>query len=137
MVLMKIRLDRIHDNPYQPRIIRDVSNDLRLRKSMQESGLLVPLLGRPYSGKPGEVILTDGQRRLDQARALNWTEITVDVRDLTEEQAAKASLEANDDRARFISLSAEMGLRLTGGDLKDLYSNEFAFGWFSACGLKV
>lgn len=70
----------------------------RLVESIATNGLLMPLLVRPAAD--GEYfLLVAGERRLRALRTLGWVEAPVLVRHLTDQEARRAALLENTDRA--------------------------------------
>lgn len=73
----KISPDLIDINPENPRLIFDEKQDLALLESIDEVGILVPLIVFP--DKPGRYTLLDGERRLRCARRLNLETVPVNI----------------------------------------------------------
>lgn len=70
----------------------------RLVESIAANGLLMPLLVRP-SGEAERYLLVAGERRLRALRALGIAEAPVLVRELSDQEARRAALLENTDRA--------------------------------------
>lgn len=69
----------IHPNPFNPRrYFNDESLDL-LRTSIQEIGILVPLIVYPADEQPGSYVLLDGERRLRCALLLGLEQVPVNI----------------------------------------------------------
>ena len=71
----RISPDLIDINPENPRLIFDEKQDLALLESIDEVGILVPLIVFP--DKPGRFTLLDGERRLRCAKRLNLKTVPV------------------------------------------------------------
>jgi ParB family chromosome partitioning protein len=71
----RISPDLIDVNPENPRFIFDEKQDLALLESIDEVGILVPLIVFP--DEPGRFTLLDGERRLRCARRLNLKTVPV------------------------------------------------------------
>lgn len=71
----RISPDLIDKNPENPRVIFDEKQDLALLTSIDEVGILVPLIVFP--DKPGRFTLLDGERRLRCAKRLNLKTVPV------------------------------------------------------------
>lgn len=69
--------DLIDPNPENPRLIFDEKQDLVLLQSIDEVGILVPLI--VYSTQQGRYTLLDGERRLRCARRLNLNTVPVNI----------------------------------------------------------
>lgn len=72
----------------------------RLKESIEKSGVLVPVLLRPAAGGGYEVI--SGHRRLAACKALGITEMPAVVRDLSDEDAVIAMVDANLQREHIL-----------------------------------
>ena len=66
--------------------------------SIRKVGVLQPLLVRPAPDQPGTYQLVAGFRRFHSARLAGLTEVPVLIRDLTDEEAADASIVENTQR---------------------------------------
>lgn len=96
---MLIALDRLHsDTENARRVPAHADDDAALAASMQSEGLLQPILVRPAI-KPDEWIIVAGERRVKAARALGWSEIEAQVRELSNGHVAAASAAENLVRA--------------------------------------
>ena len=71
----RISPDLIDINPENPRLIFDEKQDLTLLESIDEVGILVPLI--VFADKPGRFTLLDGERRLRCAKRLNLKTVPV------------------------------------------------------------
>lgn len=91
-----IAVDKISENPYQPR--KDFNEDALtdLTESIREKGVLSPLL---VVQKGEEYILVAGERRLRAAKGAGLTEVPCIVRVLDEEEMAQIALIENIQRA--------------------------------------
>ena len=72
----------------------------QLKESIRASGVLVPALVRPKDDGGYEMI--SGHRRLEACRALGFATMPVIVRDLTDEEAVIAMVDANLQRERIL-----------------------------------
>jgi ParB/RepB/Spo0J family partition protein len=73
----RISPDLIDPNPENPRLIFDEKQDLFLLESIDEVGILVPLIVFP--DKPGRYTLLDGERRLRCAKRLNLKTVPANI----------------------------------------------------------
>jgi ParB family chromosome partitioning protein len=86
--LERIPVDRIRDNPYQPRThILSEPHD-NLKKSIEQYGVIVPLI---VSRLGDDYVLVAGQRRLLAARELGLTTVPAIVRHMTPRERMEAS----------------------------------------------
>lgn len=86
----------ITPNPLQPRKEFDPSELEDLRKSIQSSGLLQPLLVRP-NGSGFELVA--GERRFRAVQSLGWRDVPVHVRDLDDQAVLTLALIENLQRS--------------------------------------
>jgi len=86
-------LETIHLPNKQPRRFFDLEKLAQLVESVQEFGILEPLLVRPLEN--GEYELVAGERRLRAAHELGLTEVPIVVHDLDERQALQVALMEN------------------------------------------
>jgi len=70
--------DKIDRNPENPRIIFDEKRLQELKDSINEVGILVPLIVF-YDDKVGKYILLDGERRLKCARTLKLNKVPANI----------------------------------------------------------
>jgi ParB family chromosome partitioning protein len=67
----------VDTNPENPRLIFNEKEELTLLQSIDEVGILVPLI--VFYDKPGRFTLLDGERRLRCAKRLNLETIPVNI----------------------------------------------------------
>lgn len=117
---MKIKLEDIHvnedDNCRRSITAGSVGS---LATSIEEKGLLQPVLVRPGKGEEAEpYILVAGFRRIKAHQVLGWTEIEATLKDMTKIEAYFINFSENLDRedltiveeADFVSKFARMGM---------------------------
>lgn len=89
-------LSSIHLPPEQPRRYFDPEKLQQLAQSIQNHGILEPLLVRPRSEDAGGGYeLVAGERRLRAAKSLNLIEVPVVIRDLSGDEAMEVALIEN------------------------------------------
>ncbi len=91
--VVKVPLEKIFPNPYQPRKTFDDEALADLSKSIAEYGVLQPLLVAPADG--GRYLLIAGERRLRASRLAKLTEVPVIISDYTSQQIAEIALIEN------------------------------------------
>jgi ParB family chromosome partitioning protein len=69
--VMDISIDQIEMNPYQPRKHFNQDRLQELANSIDEIGLLQPIIVRKHSDKSGRYELVAGERRLRAAKLTN------------------------------------------------------------------
>lgn len=119
-----IPVDRIASNPRQPRRRIEPTALADLVRSIQENGVLVPILVRPLSGRRFELVA--GQRRLLACRKLGRPSVPALVRDLSEEQIVRLGFLENAHRAGLSAVEEAGALRALGTDFEVLPSEEVA-----------
>jgi ParB family transcriptional regulator, chromosome partitioning protein len=88
----EIPLSQIKENPYQTRYYFDEEALGDLRDSIKASGVLQPVVVRP---KDGHYVLVLGERRLRASKLAGNAAIPAIVRNMSEQQAAEATLVEN------------------------------------------
>jgi ParB family chromosome partitioning protein len=90
--LLQLPVDRIEENPFQPR--RDFSEVeiASLAESLKEHDMLQPVLVRQVNGR---YQLISGERRLRAARHAGWTTIPARVRDADDRLVAELAIVEN------------------------------------------
>lgn len=90
-----LRTEQIRDNRFQPRLKLDDAKFQELKASIQERGILQPILVREMEGY-FEVIA--GERRLKAARALHLEQVPVVVKNVSDQEALVIALIENIQR---------------------------------------
>lgn len=108
--LVRLPLDRIQPNPYQPRRAVDEEALAELAASMRGSGLLQPVVVRPGSAT-GSYELIAGERRWRAAQRLEWTEIPAVVREVDDRTLLTLALVENLQRDALSPIDEALGYR--------------------------
>jgi len=106
--LQRIPLNRVRQNPYQPRRQFDPAELAELEASLKASGLLQPITVRRH-GDAYELIA--GERRLRAANNLGWTEITAIVREFDDRTMLVLALVENLQRSNLNAIEEARGYR--------------------------
>ena len=77
--------ETIDKNPANPRLYFNDERLDQLRTSLQETGILVPLIAYESPDHPGRYVLMDGERRWRSARDLGFAEVPVSLIDAPSE----------------------------------------------------
>ncbi|NLY29065.1 MAG: nucleoid occlusion protein [Firmicutes bacterium] len=88
----EIPVEAIEANPFQPRSDFDEETMAELVQSLEEHGLIQPIIVRPC---PGGFQLIAGERRLRAAKHLGWRTIPAIVRELNDAASAQMALIEN------------------------------------------
>ena len=106
--LQRIPLNRVRQNPYQPRRQFDPAELAELEASLKASGLLQPITVR-RQGDAYELIA--GERRLRAASNIGWTEITAIVREFDDRMMLVLALVENLQRSNLNAIEEARGYR--------------------------
>lgn len=110
--VQRVRVASIRPNPSQPRQTFSDAEIASLAASMQENGLLQPVVVRPAADGDG-FELVSGERRLRAAKRLGWAFIDAVVRDVDDRTMLVLALIENVQRAELTPLEeAEAYARL-------------------------
>ena len=112
--VLVVAVDSIVANPKQPRRVFVPEQLAELQRSIQENGLLQPLVERPLpdaaaDGPQWELVA--GERRWRAVQALGWSEVPVLVRELDERAMLVLAIVENVQRANLSPLEEAMGYR--------------------------
>lgn len=109
--IRRLPLDTIVPNPLQPRQDFDEEELAELAASIQENGLLQPLVVRPAPQGQKRYELVAGERRLRAVRTLGWTDAPVLVREVDDETLLVLALVENLQREALNPLEEAEGYR--------------------------
>ncbi|HEV3259968.1 MAG TPA: ParB/RepB/Spo0J family partition protein [Gemmataceae bacterium] len=104
----RVAVERIEQNPYQPRKAFDDDELSALRDSIQTHGILQPLVVRPLGD---HYQLVAGERRLRAAQAAGITEVPVHVVNFNDQQTLEAALVENIQRADLNPIEKAQGFK--------------------------
>jgi len=107
--LTQIGVDAIRPNRYQPRHLIDETALAELASSMEESGLLQPVVVRP--AQTGTYELIAGERRWRAAQKLGWAEIGAVVRDVDDRTLLTLALVENLQRDALSPIDEALGYK--------------------------
>lgn len=96
--VVDISINKIETNPYQPRKHFDQVRLQELANSIDEIGLLQPIIVRKHIDKPGKYELVAGERRLRAAKLTSMSTISALVKDYDEYEIAQAAIIENVQR---------------------------------------
>lgn len=91
--VVKVPIEQVFPNPYQPRKTFDEAALQELAESIAQYGVLQPLLVAP--AEDGRYLLIAGERRLRASRLAKLTEVPVIISDYTSQQIAEIALIEN------------------------------------------
>lgn len=102
-------INEIEPNREQPRKIFNEKALEELAKSIEQNGIIQPLLVRPMSD--GSYQLVAGERRWRAARMAGLTEVPVTIREMTDEEASVFALIENLQREDLNPVEEAQGLK--------------------------
>lgn len=100
--VVKIPIDKIIPNRYQPRTVFDEEKIEELSRTIHTHGVIQPIVVRKYSEDLFEIIA--GERRYRAMKKLNWTEVPAIVRDLSDKETASIALIENLQREELTAI---------------------------------
>ncbi len=108
----------IRANPFQPR--REFAEEelADLQASIQENGLLQPLVVRAAPGREDAWELVAGERRLRSITALGWTRVPAVIRDVDDRTLLVLALVENIQREELSPLEEAEGYRVLGEEFE-------------------
>jgi ParB family chromosome partitioning protein len=106
--LNHVSIERIQQNPYQPRKAFDPDELSALGESIRNHGILQPLVVRPVGD---HFQLVAGERRLRAAQAAGFKQVPVRVVDFNDQQILEAALVENIQRADLNPIEKAQGFK--------------------------
>ena len=106
-----VPIELLRRNPDQPRRRFDTAELEELASSIQEHGVIQPILVRPALGAPGEYQIVAGERRWRAAQQARLHEVPVVVRDLDDAAVAEISIIENVQRTDLDPLEEATGYK--------------------------
>jgi ParB family chromosome partitioning protein len=107
--LVHVRVDKIRSNPYQPRTKMDEEKLSELTASIQEKGIIQPVVVR-QTGEEFELVA--GERRLTAVKRLGWEKIPVVITGkLSKEEMLELSLIENLQREDLNPIDTARGYK--------------------------
>lgn len=109
--VQRIAVSSVVPNPQQPRRRFSQAELAELAASIEQNGLLQPLLVRPAPGRGGHYELVAGERRLRAVASLGWHDVPVVVRDVDDDTLLVLALVENLQREALGPLEEAQGYR--------------------------
>lgn len=104
--VVKIPIDKIIPNRYQPRTVFDEEKIDELARTIHTHGVIQPIVVRPFNDDQYEIIA--GERRYRAIKKLNWTEVPAIVRELNDKETASIALIENLQREELTAIEEAM-----------------------------
>ena len=102
--VVKIPIDKIIPNRYQPRTVFDDEKIEELARTIHTHGVIQPIVIRPMSGSVGNYEIIAGERRYRAMKSLQWTEVPAIVRNLNDRETASIALIENLQREELSAI---------------------------------
>lgn len=102
--VVKIPIDKIIPNRYQPRTVFDDEKIEELSRTIHTHGVIQPIVVRPCEGGDGTYEIIAGERRYRAMRKLEWTEVPAIVRVLSDKETASIALIENLQREELTAI---------------------------------
>lgn len=100
--VVKIPIEQIVPNRFQPRTIFDDSKIEELARTIHTHGVIQPIVVRPMDNQQYEIIA--GERRYRAMKKLEWTEVPAIVRNLNDKETASIALIENLQREELTAI---------------------------------
>ena len=97
-----IPADKLRPFEGHPYKVLDNDGMNELTASIQENGILIPLMVRPIENTDGEYEIISGHRRCHAARKLGLTEVPCTVRCIDRDSATLLMIESNSQRTELL-----------------------------------
>lgn len=101
--VLKLPLDKIHANKYQPRTVFDQEKIEELARTIHVHGVIQPIVVRK-SDTEGEYEIIAGERRFRAMKSLEWTEVPAIIRNLSDKETASIALIENLQREELTAI---------------------------------
>ncbi|MBO2537533.1 MULTISPECIES: nucleoid occlusion protein [Rummeliibacillus] len=100
--VVKLAIEQISPNRYQPRTIFDDSKIEELARTIHTHGVIQPIVVRQLEEDHYEIIA--GERRYRAMKSLNWTEVPAIIRKMNDKETASVALIENLQREELTSI---------------------------------
>ena len=107
--VVNIKLDQIVPNRYQPRKVFNQDEIRELAQTIDEHGLLQPIVLREYEPAKYEIIA--GERRYRAMKMIGWETTPAILKKMTDEESASLALIENLQRAQLSSVEEAQAYR--------------------------
>ena len=102
--VVKIPIDKIIPNRYQPRTVFDDEKIEELARTIHTHGVIQPIVIRPRSDDPNKYEIIAGERRYRAMKLLQWTDVPAIVRHLNDRETASIALIENLQREELSAI---------------------------------
>lgn len=102
--VVKIPIDKIIPNRYQPRTVFDDEKIEELARTIHTHGVIQPIVIRPMDNDADKYEIIAGERRYRAMKSLQWTEVPAIVRNLNDRETASIALIENLQREELTAI---------------------------------
>lgn len=102
--VVKIPIDKIIPNRYQPRTVFDDEKIEELARTIHTHGVIQPIVIRQVNDEMGNYEIIAGERRYRAMKFLQWTEVPAIVRNLNDRETASIALIENLQREELTAI---------------------------------
>ncbi|WP_339214602.1 nucleoid occlusion protein [Solibacillus sp. FSL W8-0372] len=102
--VVKIPIDKIIPNRYQPRTVFDDEKIEELARTIHTHGVIQPIVIRPMNDNSDKYEIIAGERRYRAMKSLQWTEVPAIVRQLNDRETASIALIENLQREELSAI---------------------------------
>lgn len=102
--VVKIPIDNIIPNRYQPRTVFDDEKIEELARTIHTHGVIQPIVIRPISDDSNKYEIIAGERRYRAMKLLQWTDVPAIVRHLNDRETASIALIENLQREELTAI---------------------------------
>ena len=110
--LMEIDIDAIYPNPYQPRKKFSAEKIKELADSLEETGLIQPVVVYKDENDNNKYYLMVGERRWRAAQYLKWKRIPAIIKDITQDDVIVGVLVENIQREDLNAIEVAEGIEM-------------------------
>ena len=110
--LVDVDIDAIYPNPYQPRKKFSVEKIKELADSLEETGLIQPVVVYKEKNDNNKYYLMVGERRWRAAQYLKWKRIPAIVKDITQDEVIVGVLVENIQREDLNAIEVAEGIEM-------------------------
>lgn len=109
---LELDIDMIYPNPYQPRKKFSTEKIKELADSLNESGMIQPVVVFKDAEDDGKFYLMVGERRWRAAQYLKWKKIPAIIKDITRDEVIVGALVENIQREDLNAIEVAEGIEM-------------------------
>jgi ParB family chromosome partitioning protein len=110
--LVEVDIDMIYPNPYQPRKKFSTEKIKELAESLEETGLIQPVVLYKDQNDNNKYYLMVGERRWRAAQYLKWKRIPAIIRDISQDEVIVGALVENIQREDLNAIEVAEGIEM-------------------------